>query len=49
MEKNFSFGALFSGAFKLAIVLPLLWWLFPKLPVVRDLILLFKDLFRHGL
>lgn len=31
-----SFAAIFFGAVRLAITLPLLVWLFPKLPIVRD-------------
>ena len=31
-----SFAVIFWGAIRLAIVLPLLAWLFPKLPIVRD-------------
>ncbi len=36
-----SFGEIVWGLIKLAIALPLLWWLFPTLPIVRDIIALF--------
>ena len=37
-----SFGEIVWGVMKLAIVLPLIWWLFPTLPIVRDIIALFR-------
>ncbi|MEI3040464.1 MAG: hypothetical protein V8T90_15485 [Victivallales bacterium] len=37
-----SIGAVFMGAIKLAIALPLIWWLFPRLPIIEDIIALFR-------
>lgn len=37
-----SIGAIFIGAIKLAFIIPLIWWLFPRLPIVRDIIALFR-------
>ncbi len=41
-NNSLSFGALIWGAIKLAIALPLIWWLFPRLPIVEDIIALFR-------
>ena len=35
-------GAIFIGAIKLAFVIPLIWWLFPRLPIIEDIIALFR-------
>lgn len=41
-NNSISFGEFVWGVIKLAIALPLLWKLFPTLPIVRDIIALFR-------
>lgn len=41
-NNSISFGEFVWGVIKLAIVLPLLWKLFPHLPIIEDIIALFR-------
>ena len=40
-NNSVSFGVIW-GVIKLAIALPLIWWLFPRLPIIEDIIALFR-------
>ncbi len=41
-NNSVSFGEIVWGVIKLAIALPLIWWLFPRLPIIEDIIALFR-------
>ena len=41
--QDIDFGQVLIGLIKLAICLPLLWWLIPRLPMVRDFYIFFTE------